>query len=272
MAQVLSGGVELRCATRLGTDVSLDELEQEFDAVLLAIGATASEQADAWNLPVGKRGLQVLEDGISTARDGVFAAGLAVRGKAMIVRSAADGKEAAQFLDRYVRGAAFDSKASLRDAFTTKVGRLTREETLKLFPPKSEAPRQETPVEGFSEEDAKRQAARCLECGCKAKEKCRLREYATVYGAQPSRYRGSHRQVGQVKHAAGVVYEPGKCIDCGLCTQITSESGEELGLTFVGRGFNVQVGVPFDESLEKAIGSLAKQCVQACPTAALHFE
>jgi NADH dehydrogenase/NADH:ubiquinone oxidoreductase subunit G len=66
-----------------------------------------------------------------------------------------------------------------------------------------------------------------------------------------------------------VIYEPGKCIDCGLCIQIATAAKEPLGLTFVGRGFDVRVGVPFDRSLEEALGRVAAECIAACPTAAL---
>jgi len=44
-----------------------------------------------------------------------------------------------------------------------------------------------------------------------------------------------------------------------------------LGLTFVGRGFDVRVGVPFHETMEQALGPLAAKCVAACPTGALYF-
>lgn len=270
MAQVLAG-IDLRLATRIGPDISLDVLRGEYDAVLLALGAEASGQAGRWNLPAAGRGLQVLENGSSTVLDGVFAAGMAVRGKGMVIRSAADGKEAAAVIDRHLRGSTEDERANI-GAYTTKVGRLTAEETQTLFPPKSGAERQETPADGFAPDDARTQAARCLGCGCMATHKCRLRTYAAEYGAQPGRYRGSRRRVGPVQHACGVVYEPGKCIDCGLCTQITSRSSETLGLTFVGRGFNVQVSVPFNGPLEEALGPLAEECVNACPTAALRFD
>ena len=75
----------------------------------------------------------------------------------------------------------------------------------------------------------------------------------------------------QVRAASGVVYEPGKCIDCGLCIQIAARGREPLGLTFIGRGFDVRVGVPFDRSLDEALGALAAECVEACPTGALCF-
>ena len=66
-----------------------------------------------------------------------------------------------------------------------------------------------------------------------------------------------------------VIHEPGKCIKCGLCVQITKKAGEELGLTFIGRGFNVRIEPPFDEPLSKGLKKAAKACVEACPTAAL---
>ncbi len=68
-----------------------------------------------------------------------------------------------------------------------------------------------------------------------------------------------------------MIFEPGKCIDCGLCIQIAAAAGESLGLTFVGRGFNVRVAVPLDRHLNEALARAAAQCVAACPTAALAF-
>jgi len=68
------------------------------------------------------------------------------------------------------------------------------------------------------------------------------------------------------------VYEPGKCIACGLCVQVAERSKEALGLAFIGRGFNVRVGVPFDETIAAGLERAAADCVAACPTGALAFK
>ena len=71
-----------------------------------------------------------------------------------------------------------------------------------------------------------------------------------------------------VQHA-DVIFEPGKCINCGLCIEIARAGCEPLGLTFIGRGFDVRVGVPLDGSLKEALSKVAAECVAACPTGAL---
>jgi NADH dehydrogenase/NADH:ubiquinone oxidoreductase subunit G len=77
--------------------------------------------------------------------------------------------------------------------------------------------------------------------------------------------------VQQTQHP-DVIYEPGKCIDCGICIETAAKAGERLGLTFVGRGFDVRVAVPFEASLAEGLREAAAQCVGACPTGALAFK
>jgi len=66
-----------------------------------------------------------------------------------------------------------------------------------------------------------------------------------------------------------VVYEPEKCIKCGLCIEITTKNNELTGLTYVGRGFDVRIDIPFEQNLRVAITHTAVKCVDACPTGAL---
>ena len=90
-----------------------------------------------------------------------------------------------------------------------------------------------------------------------------------AYSARPGRYGGDRLRCEIRCDHPEIIFEPGKCIACGLCVQITGEASETLGLTFVGRGFDVRVAVPFNQSLEKGLGRAAAECVAACPTGAL---
>ena len=65
--------------------------------------------------------------------------------------------------------------------------------------------------------------------------------------------------------------EPGKCIFCGICVRIAAEQGEESGLGFHGRGFDMSVEGPFGEPLAKALRKAARLCAEACPTGALYL-
>ena len=66
-----------------------------------------------------------------------------------------------------------------------------------------------------------------------------------------------------------VIFEPGKCIKCNICVGITEKAGEKLGLTFINRGFDVEITVPFNEALSEGLRKAAEECVQSCPTGAL---
>jgi NADPH-dependent glutamate synthase beta subunit-like oxidoreductase/NAD-dependent dihydropyrimidine dehydrogenase PreA subunit len=51
--EILGLGVELRCNTRVGKDIRLEELEREFDAIFLAVGAQQSASLDIFDESVG---------------------------------------------------------------------------------------------------------------------------------------------------------------------------------------------------------------------------
>ncbi len=126
---------------------------------------------------------------------------------------------------------------------------------------------------GFSAEEATAEALRCLHCDCRQRDDCRLRDLATEYEAHQRRYAYAPRKECEIVRASNsIIYEPGKCVKCGICIRIAEAQREPLGLAFIGRGFDVRVGVPFDDELGLALTKTAKICVEACPTAALAID
>jgi len=112
------------------------------------------------------------------------------------------------------------------------------------------------------------EAARCLQCGCLKEHTCRLRAFAAEHGINPYRFQGEGRSLEPDVSHAEVIYEPGKCILCGLCLWVAEAAGEERGLSFAGRGFPTRVTVPLGSSLPEGLRKAARQCAEVCPTAA----
>ncbi len=102
--QVLRLGIETRWETPISDQAALDQLRGQFDAVLMACGDVEPQQVEAWGLTPARRGIDFNRNTYQTERTGLFAAGNVVRGKALVVRSTADGKEVAQTIDQYVSG------------------------------------------------------------------------------------------------------------------------------------------------------------------------
>ena len=264
-------GAEFRMSRRLDSATGLERLRKDFDAVLVATGQDQAGQASALGLKVTRTGIQVDRQTCATSAEGVFAAGGAVRATRMAVRALADGKAAAACIDQHLRNRPV---AVPPRPFSTHIGKLLEGEMERFLAGACRAGRTEPaggPGAGLSDSEARREALRCLHCDCRKADACRLRRYCQLYGARPSRYKGQRKPFRQYLDHPQVIYEPGKCIACGLCIQIAAQASEPLGLTFIGRGFDVRVAAPFDRSIAEALQKAAAECVAACPTGALAF-
>lgn len=188
----------------------------------------------------------------------------------MAIRAAALGKEAAKRTHQELSGEIITGERRL---FNSHFGRLEPEEAPEYLKESVQDARLAPSggmTLGFSHEEAMAEAARCLHCDCRKPNTCKLRLYADEYGAEQRRFAGPSRKLVRknFQHEI-VVYEPEKCIKCGICIRITEKYREELGLTFIGRGFDVVVGIPFDQSLEQGLTKTALEAADACPTGAL---
>jgi NADH dehydrogenase/NADH:ubiquinone oxidoreductase subunit G len=124
---------------------------------------------------------------------------------------------------------------------------------------------------GHTKSEAVQESSRCLHCDCRSSGNCVLQHYAQAYGANASRFRAERREFEQQLQPGGIIFEPGKCILCGICVKLTEMAAEPLGLAFIGRGFDVKVSAPFGREVEEGLQKVAAECVKHCPTGALVF-
>ncbi|HET6429587.1 MAG TPA: FAD-dependent oxidoreductase [Phycisphaerae bacterium] len=261
-------GAEFRLGVRVGHDPSVADLRRDFDAVFLAVGRLADGDAERLGIEAVKGKVRVRGGTLATAVEGVFAGGDAVRAQRMTVRAVADGRSAAIAIGRHLAGGPVTGEA---EAFNSRIGRLREGEIGRFLAGACGSARiePEAPGSGLSAAAAVAEAARCLHCDCRKPLDCKLRIYAGRYGARTSRFRDERRDFLQHADHPAVLYEPLKCIQCGLCIQIAARHGEKLGLTFIGRGSDVRVAVPFGEGLAQGLAVAAAECARACPTGAL---
>jgi len=267
LARLRALGVEFRPRTELGKDVSLEALREEFDAVILALGPSGREQAGRLGLASGPAGLRAKPHTGETDLPGVFAAGAAVKRTPHIARALAEGQNAGEAAIAWLRTGRAAAPAR---PFSSMTGRVERKELADFLRLAGRIPRvspaSETGV--FRPAEARAEASRCLHCDCRSVGACKLQRYAEQYGVNPKRFSGRQRMEIDARRGEAL-FEPGKCILCGICVQIAERAREELGLTFIGRGFDVRIGAPFSDAIADGLRRAARECVAACPTGAL---
>jgi NADPH-dependent glutamate synthase beta subunit-like oxidoreductase/ferredoxin len=268
-ARIVKLEVDVRPETRLGASLTLDELREQFDAVLIAIGETDEETAERLDLPWGRRGLEAERQSHESPVEGVFVAGSAQSPSKLAVRAVAGGREAALAIDKYVRGEEIEPEGR---PFNVNLGRLEPDEAARMAADASDHERIEPSggaAAGFNDEEAAREGLRCLHCDCRALGDCRLRAVGRQYEASTRAYSGDRRRFRRDATHPAIIFEPGKCIACGLCVEIARQYEDELGLTFIERGFNVRTAVPFGGTLAEGLREAAIECAAACPTGAI---
>ena len=267
--------------------ISGSEYEMELDYVISAIGQTQdlSFISDDCNVDVKRDCLVANKTTAMTNIDGIFAAGDAVSGPYTAILAIAGGKRAAFAMSHYMNEGteACVTACDVCDPYNHVKAKSYKEIAPDTFDNIEEVEKIPMPmltkeqrhqnfyeVElGMTEEQAKKEAARCLECGCADVDDCKLRQYATDYNANQFSFSGD-----QTKHKIDnshqyIIRDRNKCILCARCVRICIESGSGV-FGFIGRGFDTTVEPPFSMPLgeDKNCNSCGL-CVSTCPTGAL---
>jgi ferredoxin len=265
-------GARFQCGTEVGHAPSIDELSRQYHAVLIATGEFSKDETDRLAVARTPTGIKIDPVTHLTDRANVFAAGSAVKPVKQLVRAMGEGRDVAGGMNQFLRGQPVRLPAKPVSSVMGRLGDLELATFLKSANPAPRMVPRGGPAGWFTPTEAQSEAARCLHCDCRAAGNCRLQEYAQIYGANPNRFARERRAFEQQLQPGGVIFEPGKCILCGICIHIARQAAEPLGLTFVGRGFDVQVAAPFDRPFADGLQKVAAACVQHCPTGAIVFQ
>jgi formate dehydrogenase (NADP+) beta subunit len=142
------------------------------DTVILAIGQASdlSFLSPADGIEATRQGtLKMDPETLMTTAPGVFAAGDIAFGPRLIISAVADGKKAAEQIDKYLRGAEWKPKPQY-----VQITVLDHHKMAEQYDEYSRLPVPVIPLErrtgvaevetGFTEEQARREASRCLQC------------------------------------------------------------------------------------------------------------
>lgn len=165
-----------------------------------------------------------------TGKGTVFAGGDLFRGPSTVVAALADGRKAAYSIDRYFQFGKVESEPlhfniskgdldSIDQEPFSVMKTISRESMPELDATQRVQGFQEVEL-GLSEDQVKREAARCLECGCSAAFDCRLRELMNEFQVdwrdQPSK-KIHYQRVAAVDVHPHIALDPNKCIRCERC-------------------------------------------------------
>jgi len=260
-------GVEFRLNTTIGK-TEFENLQTEFNAVIIASG-NISEEQQSWGIPTNDKGFEANEQTYQTVKPNVFVAGSAYKPAKLVIRLLAQGKEAAASVWQMLNGKPIVGQPM---KFNSKFGKLVIPEYAQYLKESVEGNRIEPAngiLKGLTIDEVKAEAARCLHCDCRKIDSCKLREYSDQYGAIQKRFAYEDRKTVRKQFHDTIVYEPEKCIKCGICVRLTAKHQEKYGFTYIGRGFDVEIGVPFNETLNEGLKLIAEKVADECPTGAL---
>ena len=243
--------------------------------VIAAIGQKASMKGFD-EIEKNRKGIIAADIGtFRTSMEGVFAVGDATNnGASIAIEAIGDARRCAQVIGLYLQGLDVPYRPTFRSM------KWIGPEDFKDYPKIPRAKMPTRPAEerkkdfgevalGFSEETARAEASRCLDCGCKEYGDCRLIECANLYEIHPERIKGRIHPSFKEKRLVVIEREQGKCILCGQCVRICDEKAGKSLLGMIGRGFDTVIRPEFlqSDAVQDCVDCL--ECANACPTGAL---
>ena len=245
------------------------------DNVLMAIGQVANCDG-VKGVDLTRKGTVVCDEmTFRTNIDNVFAAGdVTNSGAGIAIEAIAEAQKAAFCINNYLEGDDVRYKAPYF---------VEREVTAEEFEDRPKQSREKMPgltpgarkhnfdpvYFGFTEEQAKAEASRCLECGCHDYYDCKLIKYANKYDIRPGNFTGEVHNRPLIEIADVIEHNPDKCVLCGLCYRTCEEVVKKTFIGLYNRGFSTIINPMFPKAEAASYCATCGLCVEACPTGAM---
>ena len=243
------------------------------DTVILALGQKVDQELIA-KLDVDQTRWGTFTE---SPKAGVFAAGDCVTGAATVVEAIGSARKTALEIDAYLtgkaKGKAISFAISRGDLEELDPAEFAGKAKIARSIPRhlSAAQRIDNFTEyclGYTAEQAREEAERCLACGCLDAETCGLRKLADQFEVELKAFSPTPKRYELDQSHPFIHRDPNKCILCGRCVLACRELAGHGVLGFVDRGF----GTTVQPSLERPLMEVCQSCglcTAVCPTAAI---
>ncbi len=213
-----------------------------------------------------------------TSVDGVFAGGDAASGSKSVIQAVVSARRAANNIHAYVMGV---EKEPGDNRFNFHRGRTFDDVSLKNFdgievnlrekmperPPEVSTQDFDEVKLGFTEKMARREAERCLSCGCTAFDRCDLKRLDIEFGVNINKTGMGTEPLFPIDTSQrAIVVDPNKCIFCGRCERSCAYDALEVKSDSLDeKGRPVGLKIEFKENCVSC-----GKCVDNCSTGALN--
>ena len=274
-----------RSGRRRPIPIEGSEIVLQADTVIGAIGQSTDTRFLYNDLPVKLNAwgdVDINGRTFETSEQKIFAGGDCVTGPATVIQAIAAGRHAAESIDSfltkgYVKEHRKDYKCNrgtLEDLPKWEFEEMPKFDRA-VMPALDPAERRKSYAEvelGLTREQAVAEAERCLQCGCKSRYDCNLRNVASEHEIFFTKASHERPYFPIVEDHPFITRDQNKCISCGRCIAACAEvEGPDI-LTFYIKNGRQLVGTKSGLPLEETDCISCGHCVNACPCGALRYK